>query len=169
MRIFQQTLELRESGQKGICAMQDETHMGSNPRGYAGGKWKRQASSATEDGKTALDAASVTVKERARTVAEQQKKTGADQIGGVARAIHGAANEIEQEMPHAAGFIHDAAAKLEGAADSLREHSVDDLIRSLNNFARSQPAAFFGGAVLAGFALSRFLKSSSGHSGEPRQ
>ena len=115
--------------------------MGSNPRGYAGGKWKRQASSATEDGKTALDAASVTVKERARTVAEQQKKTGADQIGGVARAIHGAANEIEQEMPHAAGFIHDAAAKLEGAADSLRDRSVDDLIHSLNKFARSQPAA----------------------------
>jgi hypothetical protein len=149
--------------------MQDETHMGSNPRGYAGGKWKRQASSAAEDAKTALDAASVTVKERARTVAEQQKKAGADQICGVARAIHGAAHEIEQEMPHAAGFIHDAAAKLEGAADSLRERSVDDLIRSLNNFARSQPAAFFGGAVLAGFALSRFFKSSSGHSGEPRQ
>jgi hypothetical protein len=149
--------------------MQDETHMGSNPRGYAGGKWKRQASSAAEDAKTALDAASVTVKERARTVAEQQKKAGADQIGGVARAIHGAAHEIEQEMPHAAGFIHDAAAKLEGAADSLRERSVDDLIRSLNNFARSQPATFFGGAVLAGFALSRFLKSSAQPSGGPRQ
>jgi hypothetical protein len=149
--------------------MQDETHMGSNPRGYAGGKWKRQASSAAEDAKTALDAASVTVKERARTVAEQQKKAGADQIGGVARAIHGAAHEIEQEMPHAAGFIHDAAAKLEGAADSLRERSVDDLIRSLNNFARSQPAAFFGGAVLAGFALSRFLKSSAQPSGGPGQ
>jgi hypothetical protein len=149
--------------------MQDETHMGGNPRGYAGGKWKRQASSAAEDAKTAFDAASVTVKERARTVAEQQKKTGADQIGGVARAIHGAAHEIEQEMPHAAGFIHDAAAKLEGAADSLRERSVDDLIRSLNSFARSQPAAFFGGAVLAGFALSRFLKSSGQPSGGPRQ
>jgi hypothetical protein len=149
--------------------MQDETHMGSNPRGYAGGKWKRQASSAAEDAKTALDAASVTVKERARTVAEQQKKTGADQIGCVARAIRGAAHEIEQEMPHAAGFIHDAAAKLEGAADSLRERSVDDLIRSLNNFARSQPAAFFGGAMLAGFALSRFLKSSAQPSGGPRK
>jgi hypothetical protein len=149
--------------------MQDETHIGSNPRGYAGGKWKRQASSAAEDAKTALDAASVTVKERTRTVAEQQKKAGADQIDGVARAIHGAAHEIEQEMPNAAGFIHDAAAKLEGAADSLRERSVDDLIRSLNNFARRQPAAFLGGAVLAGFALSRFLKSSAQPSAGPRQ
>ena len=93
--------------------MQDETQMGSNPRGYAGGKWKRQTSS--EDAKTALNAASVTIKDRARGVAEQQKQAGADQIGGVARAIYGAAHEIEQEMPHAAGFVHDAAARLEGA------------------------------------------------------
>jgi hypothetical protein len=161
-------IEPRESGQKGTLAMQNETHMGSNPRGYGGGKWKRQASSAAEEAKTALDAAAGTAKERARRIAEQQKQAGADQIGGVARAIDGAASEIEQELPHAAGFIHDAAAKLEGAAASLRERSVDDLIRSLNNFARRQPAAFFGGAVLAGFALSRFLKSSAEPSGKQR-
>ena len=113
-----------------------------------------------------LPAASVTVKERARNVAEQQKQAGADQIGGVARAVHGAAREIEQNMPQAAGFIHDAATRLEGAAASLRERSVDDLMRSLNDFARTQPAVFFGGALLAGFALSRFLKSSAEPSNE---
>src|SRR5215472_747020 len=143
-----------------VVQMQDKSGTGDNARRDRETTWKQEASSAAEDAKTALDDASVTIKERARTVAEQQKKTGADQIGGVARAIHGAAHEIEQEMPNAAGFIHDAAAKLEGAADSLRERSVDDLISSLNKFARSQPAAFFGGAVLAGFALSRFLRSS---------
>jgi hypothetical protein len=42
-------------------------------------------------------------------------------------------------------------------------------VRSLNNFARSQPAAFFGGAVLAGFALSRFFKSSAEPSGQQRK
>lgn len=99
-------------------------------------------------------------------LAEKQKQAGADQIGGVARAVHGAAREIEQNMPQAAGFIHDAATRLEGAAASLRERSVDDLMRSLNDFARTQPAAFFGGAVLAGFALSRFLKSSASPSNE---
>ena len=149
--------------------MQDETHIGGEPRGYAGGKWKRQASSAAEDAKAALDATSATVKDRARKVAEQQRRAGADQIGGVARAIHGAAHEIEQELPQAAGFVHDAATKLEGAAASLRERNVDDLIRSLNNFARTQPAAFFGGAVLAGFALSRFLKSSTEPSDEQQK
>jgi hypothetical protein len=144
--------------------MQDDSHIDTNPRAYGGGKWQRQTTSAAETAKTALEAGSVTVKQGARKLAEQQKQAGADQIGGVARA--GAAREIEQKMPQAAGFIHDAAARLEGAAASLRERSVDDLMRSLNDFARTQPAVFFGGAVLAGFALSRFLKSSAEPSNE---
>ena len=148
--------------------MQDDTHMAGNPQGYAGGKSKRGAAPA-EDAKTALGAASATVKQSARKAAEQQKEAGADQIGGIARAVHGAAREIEDKMPQAAGLVHDAATRLEGAATSLRERSVDDLFRSFNNFARSQPAAFFGGAVLAGFALSRFLKSSAEHSDEQRR
>src|SRR5947209_7527078 len=130
-------IEPRGSGERGICAMQDETHIGGEPRGYAGGKWKRQASSAAEDAKTALDATSATVKDRARNVAEQQKRAGADQIGGVARAIHGAAHEIEQELPRAAGFVYDAASKLEGAAASLRGRSVEDPIRRSKNCART--------------------------------
>jgi hypothetical protein len=146
--------------------MQDDSHININPRAYAGGKWKQQTTSAAENAKMALEAGSVTVKQGARKLAEQQKQAGADQIGGVARAVHGAAREIEQKMPQAAGFIHDAATRLEGAAASLRERSVDDLMRSLNDFARTQPAVFFGGAVLAGFALSRFLKSSASPSNE---
>ena len=144
--------------------MQDDIN--TNPGAYAGGKWERQTTSAAEKTKAALEAGSVTVKQGARKLAEQQKQAGADQIGGVARAVQGAAREIEQKMPQAAGFIHDAAMRLEGAAASLRERSVDDLVRSLNDFARTQPAVFFGGAVLAGFALSRFLKSSAEPSNE---
>jgi hypothetical protein len=100
------------------------------------------------------------VADTARNAAEQQKQAGAEQLGGMAHAIHGAAREIEGQMPEAARFVHDAAAKLEGAADALRERSVDDLVEGFGRFARTQPLAFFGGAVLAGFAVSRFLKSS---------
>ena len=95
--------------------MQNDSRTDSGPRGYAGGKWKQQASSAAEDAKMALGAASGTVKDRARQVAEQQKKVGAEQLGGVARAVYGAAHELERELPHAAGFILDAAARLESA------------------------------------------------------
>jgi hypothetical protein len=108
------------------------------------------------------------VARQARTVAEQQKDAGAEQLGGMARAIHGAARELEDQMPQAAQFVQDAATKLEGAADALRERSVDDLLATFGRFARTQPLAFFGGAVLAGFAVSRFLKSSGQTAGGQR-
>jgi hypothetical protein len=64
-------------------------------------------------------------------------------------------------MPQAAEYVHDLARRLETAASAIRERSVDDLINSASDLARKQPAVFFAGAVLTGFALSRFLKSSS--------
>ena len=47
---------------------------------------------------------------------ERQKTLGAEQIGGVARAVHSAAREFEAQMPAVAKSVHDAAARLEGAA-----------------------------------------------------
>lgn len=107
------------------------------------------------------------LKEHAREVVDQQKAVGAEQIHGVAGAVHGAARELESQMPRAAGYVHDAAARLEGAASALRERSIEDLVTGFGAVARSQPLAVFGGAVLAGFAISRFLKSS-GHDADQR-
>lgn len=103
--------------------------------------------------------------ERARSFAERQKDLGAEQIGGVARAIHTAAREFETELPQMAKAVHDAAARLDSASTSLRDRSAAELIAAFNGFARSQPAALFGVAVLAGFAASRFLKSTAEETG----
>jgi hypothetical protein len=102
-----------------------------------------------------------TVKSRARDFAEQQKSAGADQIGGVADAVEAAAGELERQMPLAAGYIEDVAKQLDTVASALRERSVDDMLGNVADFARKQPALFFGGAMAAGFALSRFAKSSA--------
>jgi len=101
------------------------------------------------------------VKEKAIEVAEQQKDAGADQVGHFARAMHGAASALEQEMPQLANYVHDAGQKLESLADDLRNGSVDDLMDRFGSYAKDQPALVFGGAMVAGFALTRFLKSSA--------
>jgi hypothetical protein len=44
---------------------------------------------------------------------------------------------------------------------ALRERGVDELMQSVQHFARTQPAAFLGAAALAGFAASRFAKASA--------
>jgi len=108
-------------------------------------------------------------KEKIRHLAEEQKAAGADRLDAVARAVHEAADRLEPELPpRTAGYIHDAAGGLERASTAIRERSIDDLLRLAGDFARRQPVAFFGGAGLAGFALSRFLKSSADTDHGPR-
>jgi uncharacterized phage infection (PIP) family protein YhgE len=100
------------------------------------------------------------IRETAGDFAEQQKREGAERIKGFGRAVHGAADEIGKEIPQAADYVHSAADRLEQAADELRNRNMEDLFDSFTRFARQQPAAAFAGAVLAGFVLSRFLKSA---------
>lgn len=102
-------------------------------------------------------------KERAGEFAREQKEAGAQQIDGVARAVKRAADELEQSSPELARYAREAASSVSGMSNALRERSVGDLFNEVNGFARREPAAFFGAAVVAGFALSRFLGSSSAH------
>jgi methyl-accepting chemotaxis protein len=99
--------------------------------------------------------------EIAAEAGQAAKARGAEQISGVSRAMHDAAEALGGELPQASGFIHRTAEKLEAASSTLSESSVEDLVSSFNRLARQRPAAAFAGSVLAGFALSRFLKSSA--------
>jgi hypothetical protein len=101
------------------------------------------------------------VRQEALTFAERQKRTGAESIGEVAHAVHTAADALRTEMPSAAEYVHRAAAGLEDAAQALKQRGLDELGRALGSMARTQPLALFGGAVLTGFMLSRFLKSTA--------
>lgn len=118
-------------------------------------------SSTAEQVQKTAGAAADRLTDRARETAEQQKQAGADQISGVADAIEAAAGELEGQMPMAAEYIEDVAGQLGAMASALRERSVDDMLGSVADFARKQPGLFFAGAVAAGFALSRFAKSSA--------
>jgi hypothetical protein len=103
------------------------------------------------------------MKGRAREMADEAKDKSTDQLTGVSRAVHDAADRLGQELPQAAGYVHSAADQLDSASAALRERSIEDLVSSFSSFARRQPVAAFAGSVLAGFALSRFLKSSTPH------
>jgi hypothetical protein len=128
------------------------------------------SSSISDKARSDIAGAAEAAKAEARRIAGLQKNAGADRLGEVAGAVHGAARSLEAGMPQMASYVHDAAVRLEDAAKTLRQRNVDDLIDEVSRFARAQPVLFFGGAMLAGFALTRFLKSSTpsgnGHAGE---
>ena len=142
----------------------ESSHETDRPRhdnGDPAGELKDQVASAASEAREQAADVAQSAKAQARRLAEQQKEAGANQLGGIAHAVDSAADELENQMPQSAEYIHEMADKLESAAKSLRERNVDDLLRQAGDLARQQPAMFFAGAVLTGFALSRFLKRSS--------
>jgi hypothetical protein len=80
---------------------------------------------------------------------------GVETIGSVAQAVQGAADRLDAEAPQIADFVREAAQTVERLSNDLRERSLGEIAASISNFARQEPVAFFGGAVLAGFVLAR--------------
>ena len=112
-------------------------------------------------------------KDKVGEAVTQRKSVGADYIGSLAQATGQAAHAFDSDLPQAAQYIRQASEKIQGVADTVRERDVRELVGEVQNFARSQPTLFFGGAVILGFAALRFLKSappaSSGVSPSTRQ
>jgi ElaB/YqjD/DUF883 family membrane-anchored ribosome-binding protein len=132
-----------------------ETTGGSRSR-----RVKGQISEFAQSAKNQASAAMQPIANNARSMADEQKARGAERIGNIAQAIHSAADEIAKEVPLAANYVHSAADKLDNASRTLRENSVDDLLRMTTEFAEERPYVFLGGAVAAGFMLMRLLRSS---------
>jgi hypothetical protein len=106
--------------------------------------------------------------EKARSLAEDQKNAGAERLSTIASAVDRAAGDLEEASPHTARLIRQAAARVEDLSSNLQNRSVEDLVDSARYYARRQPLAVFGGAVVAGILLSRFLKSTAEPSYEGR-
>jgi hypothetical protein len=104
------------------------------------------------------------------TIAETEKSRGADAILGFARAIDRASSELDEQSPQIARAFRSAAENVETFSDTLRGERVNDLFASGADYAKRQPLAFFAGAVIAGFAASRFLLShkESGATSKPQ-
>lgn len=119
------------------------------------------ANAVADEAKMKLQDLAEPLKEKAQSLAQEQKDAGADQVAILARAVHGAADGLRSDMPSLAGTIHDAGARLERVASDLRSRDLNELVDDFSEFGRKQPGLVFGGAMIAGFALARFFKSSA--------
>ena len=122
---------------------------------------KEQAASLVDAAKDFASQASDTLKEKV----DDQKNAGAEYVGSLAETMRRAAREFDNDLPIAGSYIRKAAAQVESVSDSIRTGNFSDLLRETQSFARRQPTAFLGLAVLAGFGAVRFLKSSAEASG----
>ena len=100
---------------------------------------------------------------------ESQKERGVEALREIARAIDGAADQLQEPVPTIARSVHEVARRINGFSDNLADRNVNELIDQAAQLARAQPALFVGGSVVAGFALARFLWSSGRHGSAPSQ
>jgi len=119
--------------------------------GELAGDLKRQAEDSAED-----------VRQRARSAVDHQKEAAVGGIEGMAQALRSASDDLrERGQPVAAEYSRQVADGLDSMANWVSGRNLDDFVGSVEDFARQRPVAFIGGAMVAGFALARFMKSSS--------
>ena len=92
---------------------------------------------------------------------EEQKRRGLDAMRSFAGAVDTAAQELEQQSPQVARYVRDVSEGLQSFTRNIEGRNLNDLMRSATDLARSKPTLFMVGAVAAGFALARFMKSSA--------
>ena len=137
-----------------------------------GDEMKTAASEAGEKVTGTVREQAAKVKDKAKTVAadtgkkienalNEQRATGADYLQNMAGLVHQAADVFDREIPQASRYIHQAAQQIDTVADTVRTKNVRDAVYDVQDFARRQPAIFFGGALLLGFAAVRLFKTSS--------
>jgi hypothetical protein len=106
---------------------------------------------------------------RAKTEAErlvtEKKEFAASRVGGYSNALHESARSLEQQDPNIAFFTHQAADRLQGVADYIRNRDFTSLREDCCSFSRQHPAAFFGGMFVAGLLLGNMMKATA----RPRQ
>jgi Sec-independent protein translocase protein TatA len=122
----------------------------------------QQARAAVDDVKREAHDAAEQAKHKARTAATTQKDVAAQHMGGFAHALNTASEDLrESGQELTAEYVRKAAGGLEHVSDVMRERDVDQLLGTVEDFARRQPVAFLGAAVMAGFGIARLMKSSA--------
>ncbi len=100
-------------------------------------------------------------KERAATLAQEQKQSAAQHIGRYGTALRDSARSVEQDDPNVAYFANRAAERIEKVADYVRSTDLDGLRRDAEDIARRHPALFMGGMLIAGIVLGGVIKASA--------
>ncbi|MGX5843527.1 hypothetical protein ACWGTI_22660 [Mesorhizobium sp. ArgA1] len=120
-----------------------------------------------------LGSAKDDISQKAKDVATEGKDALLDQaqaaqntLTGAVAAFGGAVRAASEHLANsdqkaAAKFALEAVGGLERMSASLKDKPFEEVLAEVRAFGGSNPAALFGGAMVAGLALGRFIKSSS--------
>ena len=123
---------------------------------------KQQTQQVVQQGQQYAGQAVDLLSTRVKTALSQQKDHLATGVIDVAQIVKQGGDDLRGKGlgSLASPYIDQAAQKLTDFGTTAQQKDIDEVIRDTEDFARLQPAAFVGIAVLVGFVAARFLKSS---------
>ena len=107
------------------------------------------------------------VAETANTKIEERKSVLSNGLASVADSVRQVGENLKGEEPqegiakYTAEYSGAAAWKIDQVANYFESNDVKAMYRDVENFARTNPAIFIGGAFALGILAARFLKSSN--------
>lgn len=106
------------------------------------------------------------VADTAKQQADSQRERLAGGLNQFAESLRQTGQTMqERDQPLVGDYAHKAASQVERAAGYMSEHTVDQIIGDVQDFARREPALVLGGAFALGFLAARFLKAGGGSGG----
>jgi hypothetical protein len=101
-------------------------------------------------------------KQKAYETAETQQQLIGENLEAVAIALKASVDSLrDQGQDRMADYWRVASDGVDSLAKRLKDKPLPEMWMEAERYVREQPGFAFGGAVAAGFLLSRFLKSSS--------
>lgn len=134
----------------GAAAKETASAAASHAR-ETGEAWKEQAGAAATQAVESARAAATSVKDRTGTALHSLSKLIAD----TAETVDGKLG------PQYGDYARQAAESVAGAAQSLDEKDIDQLVTDARDFVRKSPAVAIGAAALVGFVLMRLARGGS--------
>jgi hypothetical protein len=120
-----------------------------------------QMSSAAQTAGDAAKKAGEQARHEGMRVLNMEKSAAAHELGKVGSALENAAHKLHEDRSPIADWADTTARMVQDASHSLSERRIEDLMGTLNSYARQHPALVIGGLFVTGVAVSRFFRATS--------
>lgn len=151
------TTRVQQTGETAKAEASATAGQAQQAAGQVAGTAVDQAKSVAGEARQQVGAVAHDLRSRAMDEADGQARRAAETLHGWADDLAGLAENAQSDSP-ARSLAAQAADRGHRAADYLQKQGVEGVLSDVQGFARRRPAAFLGGALLAGFAVGRAVK-----------
>lgn len=145
-----------EQTKEGLSGESTQTHESVKEKAKTG------VQGLTQQATEAAHEACSQITEQGKALLHEQKGHVADQVHGVSRAIHKAAETLREENDATLAAYTDAVAdNVDRVVDYIRHRDLKEIVDDVSQAARRRPELFLTGAFFGGLLLARFFKSGT--------